>query len=226
MLKGRLTMRLAILTATIAVVAFPAPGFSQNPIDLNGIWILNQEESQDPRAVMMSAMRRRASAREGGPRGGGGGGVRGGAPTPGSSGRGGIGQPPGGAAGGGGRGGAAGAGGFGRGQGGDGRGMFGGAAVQRLIIEQEGNGVRFLAAAGQERVVTVGDKTVSPRGAEVTAEWKKNRLVVTSKGEQGKLTERYQLRDEGQRLIVEITVPARNRMPAFTFKRVYDRAEA
>ena len=197
--------------------------------DLSGTWQLNKEESDDPREKMMEA-RRRGGAGSGGRGGGGGGGRRGFGGPGGGRGGGGFGGPGGGGGGrGGGRGGFGGPGG---GRGGDGA-RGGGAerflALETLTIRQDGAELVIVDASDRSRSFTIdGEKRAVEMGiggeATVVAKWKKERLVVATSTERGKISETYELETDSGRLVVTTKMKGEGPMGGMALRRVYDPA--
>jgi hypothetical protein len=94
----------------------------------------------------------------------------------------------------------------------------------RVTISVAGRPDRALTADGQKRTLEEADGI----GAEVTAQWKKDKLVVVTQRDTGrKRTDVYELVADGLRVIDTITVEGGDPpMKAVTFKEVYDRFDA
>lgn len=194
------------------------PQYSTTVALMDGVWLLNEGLSQDPREVMQQAMQR------GGGRGGMGGG-RGGA----GGGRGGMGGGRGGAGGGrggmgGGRGGRPEGGGFARSW----------AFTDRVEIETEESGISMKNQSGNRRFLLVDGtwgeyKLPDGNRAEVKSEWKSGKLVVTTRmernGREVENVELWEVLPEEGRLVVMVQLQLPGRQEAISVRRVFDRAD-
>ena len=226
---------------TLGAVAFcgaavPAGAAQPPPAGLSGEWVLNAEESDDPRAMLRKQIRSRAGSAAGGP-GGQGSGLRGGALARGAAARGSGGGASGGAV--------AGAlaraagrptgrdasgarevgGARGRGPG-AGNDQDADAAAEELTIRIVDGGVRITDAVGWSRVLrTDREWREAELGGEYQAFWKKAKLVTKVRGrERAAVQQEYSLNKKGQ-LVVATTIQTAGDMPSLSFKRVYDRLE-
>jgi len=209
-----------IATALMSLAA-TGPAAQEKPPDLNGVWLLNAELSDDARQKMQEAMRDRFRGRGG--RRGPGGGFPGGGPGaggfPGGGGPGRDGMPP--------RDGRNGNGAPDR----DGDGGRRGAAFlegyDRLTIEDGaeeihisyGDDMRIYRTDGREV-----DRETARGHAKVKARWDDGRLVIESKGERLGSREVFELEAETGRLV--LTQILDGRMGQVKIRRVYDRGEA
>jgi hypothetical protein len=202
------------------LAAVPAgPGIAPSPPDLSGTWVLNESLSQDPRGVLREAAGK-AHAEEGG-----GGGHRGGR-----------------------RGGGGGGGGFpggGGGGGGQGRPRDGGAAApegdehagspdlglgaKELHITGTGTELTLAGADGADQRIlyTDGRKRSEERKGlgtvKTQAQWKDGALEVVTQGPKGRTkTEIFEMTHDRKKLYVLVTLEGYGKMPAVTFRRVYD----
>ena len=193
------------LTWSLLVVLFfvvaPAIAADETP-DLNGRWVLNEEESDDPREKF---------SRGGGMHGGRGGRGMGGGTM--GGGRGGD-MPPGGRGGGG----------YGGGQ----RMMGDPNRFRELTITQMGDQISFRFADDSERTLYTDGRYEDENGYPLlaTAAWQKRKLRVEREGQRGTMVETYELKAQGGRLFVTVKMEGGAGGRSMSFKRVYDRAGA
>jgi len=206
-------MNLVALSLGTVLVTAPSAPAAAVP-SLAGTWTLNKKESEDARAKMRDS----GAERPGG--------------WTGPGGRGGMGGPGGGA---GGRGG--GPGGRGGGFGGRGADPDGGrdSGSRRTFLEPPET--LTITQTTEEVRVDDGDRVVHLHpdgrkikseggGAETTARWRGNELVVETKAERGaRITSAYMLVPEKHQLHVTSTLEGRSGEP-ITVRRVYDAAPA
>jgi len=215
MLTIRLCQGLA-LASMLLMTASPSPIFAETErADLSGVWILDEELSEDPMEKM------RESRRSGGGMSGGmGGGGRGGGTSGGGRGGGGMS--------GGGRGGGT--------QGGESpegmRGRMGRMreAVKQLTIVHADPALSITTADGRERVLsTDGKKTgfeTAMGSGEVWAKWKgEARLVVSMVVDDRESKEIYELTAGGEMLKVTVKTAGMGPMGSVEFTRIYRPAE-
>ncbi len=203
------------------------PQYSTTVALMDGIWLLNESLSQDPREVMQQAMRQGGRGRRGagGGRGGMGGGSGGG-----GGGRGGMGGGSGG--GGGGRGGMGG----GRGERPDGAGGFarGWAFTERVEIKTEESGLTMKNHSGNARFLRVDGtwgeyKLPDGNRAEVKSEWSSGKLVVTTRmernGTEVENVELWEVLPEAGRLVLTVQLQMPGQQETVAVRRVFDRAD-
>lgn len=197
-LRILLPISLLVLSACASRLALQPP----ESVNLSGTWVLNEELSQD---VIVMPMRQSGGFP------GGGGGFPGGGQRP-------SGAPPGGAGGGGG----------GRPPGG-GRGGGGSVIPQKspamtateMTIEQDENSMGFAYPNEMYRDVDWGEKEV--RGAEVTAGWDDETLVIKTKRGRFTFTETYLLEPEGK--VLTQTVALKTPRGSQEFVRIFELQE-
>jgi hypothetical protein len=188
--------------AVVLLACQPAPPRAAERPDLDGVWTLNEELSEDPREKMHEAMR--SGRGKGGGRGGPGGGMgRGGGG--GGGGRGGMGDPE------------------------QMRRRMEDRerAARRLEIRGADPGIVIRYADGSERTLFPDGKRhrreTGVGDLETTARWKSDgRLVVKARTERGQeIEETYEIEPYAHRLHVTVE-SAGGRGPKFSFLRVYD----
>ena len=212
--KTTIALALTLLFLPALAQAEKASSKQQHP-DLSGSWTLNEAMSESGRDKMREKMANRRGGRDSG-RGGGG-----------------FGGPPGGGRGGG-RGGGSGGGGRGGGFGGSG-GRRGGDRGGPMVAIDEGVDRMELVQTDDQLSITYSDdrlrilftdgrkdkRTGAMGDIVTTAKWNQaGELVVKAKTQRGKVTEIYKLDDEGERLLVDITIDGP--MGEITFHRTYD----
>ena len=207
----------------LAALTFPAVTGAEEPggrPDLQGVWKLDKDLSDDPAAVMQKAMRQRRSFDSGAP------GLGMGRPGGGGFGSG-TARPQGGWGGPGGRGsqGSGGSDDSARGAGADrsGRGEMG-RRFDSLEIEPIEGGWSIQYADGAKQDLLADDQNHvidAGRGQEtVRAHWEGQTLVVVRKGDRREVTERYDVTDDGKLLQVQTTMAA-GRGGKIQFRRLY-----
>lgn len=216
MKKTTITLALTLLFLPALAQAEKASKKKQPP-DLSGSWTLNEAMSESGRDKMREKMANRRGGRDGGRGGGGFGGPPGG----------GRGGGRGGGSGGGGRGGGGGFGGPGERRGGDRGGPMVAIdeGVDRIELVQTDDQLSITYSDDRLRILLTDgrkDKRTGAMGDVVTtAKWNQDgELVVKAKTQRGKVTEIYKLDDEGERLLVDITIDGP--MGEITFYRTYD----
>ena len=200
----------------LALVALVLLGSGTEPTipDLSGRWVLNKEQSDDPREKMRDGRGMGRPGGERGPRGGG------------------IGRPGGGGGMGGGMGGRrpprdgdmpAGRGGADRGA--AMRGML--EAAPELTITHTAREIAILEKDGRLRALHPdGAKYKDASGAEVKTRWDKDRLVVQTATDRGPgFTETWRMTGDPAQIVVLLRLKPPNGEEV-TLKRVYDRAPA
>ena len=220
-----------VVLAAVVSYGTVAPGEAQQaPADLGGEWVLNQDQSDDPRQAMQRFRRSRGLMGDGGFSG------RGGGTGIGGGGRGGSGGQA--AVGGGGRGGGAGVGG---GPGGGGAGAGGGpggpggllqmgrgadAGAERLMIQILEGGVQVTDSRGLALVLKTDREWYEVgQGREIQAYWKKKKLVTRNRGRgEALFIQEYSLNKKGQ-LVVLNQLQFGGDGGTASYKRVYDRRE-
>lgn len=214
MKKTTIALALTLLLLPVLAQAEKASLRPQHP-DLSGNWTLNEAMSESGRDKMREKMANRRGSRDSG------------------RGSGGFGGPPGGGRGGG-RGSGSGGGGRGGGFGGPG-GRRGGDRGGPMVSIDEGVDLLEISQSDDQLSITYSDdrlrilltdgrkdKRAGTRGDVVTtAKWnQEGELVVKAKTQRGKVTEIYKLDDEGERLLIDITIDGP--MGEITFHRTYD----
>jgi hypothetical protein len=186
---------------TVLTAGPVGPGTVTPLPDLSGTWTLNESLSQDPRTMLREA----AGKMHPGEGDGGGGGRRGGrrgggnGEAPGAEGE----EHPGGAD-------------FGLGA----RDLhISGTATELTLASADGREQRVLHADGQKR----SEEKPGVGKVETQAQWKDGALEVVTKGPKGRRkTEIFEMTHDRKKLYVLITLEGYGRMPAVTFRRVYD----
>ncbi|HTQ80202.1 MAG TPA: hypothetical protein VMM92_09405 [Thermoanaerobaculia bacterium] len=217
----RLYWLTSVLYLTVITASPAGSGTAPTP-DLSGTWTLNEEQSQDPRAVMREAMQNQHQGMGGGGRRGGRGG-------------GGGGGFPGGGGGGGGRGRRSSDSDDSNSNGsqpsdeGEHKGPDPFKAIHDLKISTAGNQLTVAAVDGTDSKVyfTDGRKVSEDKEGVGTiktqAQWKDGALEVVTKLPKGrKKTEIYEITHDRKHLYVLTTLEGYGRMPDVTFRRVYD----
>jgi hypothetical protein len=240
-MAGKFDLRNAqmLFLAAALACAFsgPRPSLAADSPHLAGKWNFNQDQSDDASKKIQDAQANAKLQSNGYPGGGGaqGGGYPGGTDYPGGSG--------GGYPGGGFPGGRGGMGPMGGGRGGRQRGPAAqGAGLSDADMEQLESNPKMLTVEQDEKQVTVSDdsgqaKNFYPDGKKhkekdsngqsntVKTHWEGNRLVAESKlGHSGKLTETYQLSQDGKQLDVIQQLDNSQMSQPLIIRRVYDSA--
>jgi hypothetical protein len=203
------------LYLTLLAAAPAGSGTSAPPPDLSGSWTLNEELSQDPRAMLREAMANGRAEPGGGRRGGRGGwgGRRGGGGGDESGGQRGERSAP------------------DADEGGERRGGDFGQGWKELKIAASGPQLTLTSTDGASQQVLYTDgRKVSEEKAGVgtvktQAQWKDGALEVVTQLPKGrKRTEIYEITHDRKRLYVLTTLEGYGRMPTVTFRRVYEPA--
>ncbi len=197
------------------------PQYSTTVALMDGVWLLNERLSQDPREAMQQAMRQGGRGRGGG--GGGMGGGRGGGGGGMGSGRGGTGG--GGAGTRGGRGGRADRAG----------GIAGGwAFTERVEIKTRESGLTMTNHSGNARFLRVDGtwgqyKLPDGNRAELKSEWESGKLVVTTRmernGAEVENVELWEVLPEVGRLVLTVQLRLPGQQEPVSVRRVFDRAD-